>query len=128
MLRNAVKNQSVNIKWQPFWYGLDQSIEVGDTALFYLRSEGQTFANGPAKAEDREVMAQVVSIVHPVLGAIRSILADGLDYSFFLENGKVIRVNAEEEPGTADDDLCAVTDWSVDVELHRVNEAGESAP
>ncbi|MEW4370721.1 hypothetical protein [Paenibacillus kandeliae] len=90
------------MKWNPFWYGLDQSIVVGDTDLFYLQRDVQSFANGPVSIKDREVEAEILEIAHPILGQIRGIVMEELDYSLFLNNGKRIVINAEEEPGKMD--------------------------
>ena len=34
------------VKWEPYWYELDQCIVVGDIDLFYLRKDNLYFANG----------------------------------------------------------------------------------
>lgn len=41
----------------------------------------------------------IVSITHPKLGAVRKVDTKGLDYTFFLEDGRELVVNAEEDPG-----------------------------
>ncbi|MCQ4088435.1 hypothetical protein [Saccharibacillus sp. JS10] len=111
-------------KWSPCWYELDQSIVVGDTDYFYLQREQPAFANGPASTEDREVEAKILSISHQILGPIKGIVTEALEYSFFLEKGKVIRVNAEEEPGKVSSQQVNIQDWSVDVEIHLFKETG----
>lgn len=105
------------VRWTPHWYGLDASIVVGSTGSFYLQKGGKAFANGPVSAEDQEVKAAILGISHPILGAITAIRTEELDYSFLLENGNVLSVNAEEEPGTVGNEAFAVADWSVDVDL-----------
>lgn len=105
------------IKWNPSWYELDQSIAVGDTGYFYLQKDAQTFANGPVSTGDQKVEATILGITHPILGPISRILTAGLDYSFVLENGEVILVNAEEEPGTIYDQQLHIDDWSMDVDV-----------
>lgn len=112
------------IKWNPFWYELDQSVIIGDIDYFYIQKDWQAFANDSVSKEDHEVVAEIISISHRILGPIKGILAEGLDYSFFLENGEIVEVNAEEEPGVVSNETMNIVDWSIDVELHVINETG----
>lgn len=115
------------VKWTPYWYGLDASILVGSTGLFYLQKGGKAFANGPVSAEDLEVEAAILGISHPILGAITGILTEGVDYSFLLGDGNVLSVNAEEEPGTVGNETFTVADWSVDVDLEILQKTKHSS-
>ena len=36
----------MNIKWEPYWYELDQSIVIGDIDLFYLTKDNCYFSYG----------------------------------------------------------------------------------
>lgn len=112
------------IKWNPFWYGLDQSIVVGDTDLFYLQRDVQSFANGPVSIKDREVEAEILEIAHPILGQIRGIVTEELDYSLFLNNGKRIVINAEEEPGQMDNQQLSIADWCMEVKVQILQNTG----
>lgn len=112
------------IKWNPFWYELDQSVVIGVIDYFYIQKDWQAFFSGGVSKEDYEVEAEIISISHRILGPIKGILAEGLDYSFFLENGVIVKVNAEEEPGANDYKPMNIVDWNMDVELHVINETG----
>ncbi len=105
------------MKWNPCWYGLDQSIIVGDTDLFYLQKEEHSFVNGALSIEDEEVKAIILQITHPILGQIKGILTKELDYSIFLDDGEIVIVNAEEEPGEVYNQYLNINDWCMKVDL-----------
>jgi hypothetical protein len=71
-------------------------------------------------APDNEVVAHatIVAIHHPALGKLRAIDAGGLEYTFVLETGDLVRVDAEGIPGQS---VLAryrsITDWHVYVAL-----------
>lgn len=70
------------VKWEPYWYELDQCIVVGDIDFFYLRKDNLYFANGlNSECYEREVKAEILKITHPELGDIRGIITIGLDYT-----------------------------------------------
>ncbi len=112
------------MKWNPRWYGLDQSIIVGDTDLFYLQKEEHSFANGALSIEDEEVEAIILKITHPILGQIKGILTKELDYSIFLDDGEIVIVNAEEEPGKVYNQHLNINDWCMEVDLQILKKTG----
>lgn len=111
------------IKWQAGWYGLDQSIVVGDVDVFNLFKEKPYFYNELLKENCYEkVKAEVISISHPDLGSVKGIINGGLDYSIYLDDGSEIVVNAEESPGdiwTGEiwSSEHAVKEWEFEVQL-----------
>lgn len=116
----------MNVKWVPDWYELDQSIVVGDIALFYLTKDNLYFENGLSSSGkyENEVKAEILKITHPELGEIRGIITIGLDYSIYLSDGTVIIVNAEENPGEIFDSQYVVSGWSFDVQIHIIEKTG----
>lgn len=78
---------------------MDQAIVAGDIDYYYLSNDCAEFANGEVSAEDQEVYTKIVKIVHPELGKVRGILTDELSYRVFLEDGDIIRIDAEENTG-----------------------------
>ncbi len=113
------------VKWEPYWYELDQSVVVGDMDFFYLTKDCSYFTNGlSAENYDHEIRAEIVKISHPELGAVSGIIAIGLDYSIYPGDGNVIIVNAEEEPGEIYDSEYAVSNWSFDVQINIIEKTG----
>ena len=109
------------VKWEPYWYELDQCIVVGDIDFFYLRKDNLYFANGlNSESYEREVKAEILKITHPELGDIRGIITIGLDYSIYLSDGTVIIVNAEENPGEIYDSHDVVSEWCFDVQIRII--------
>jgi len=112
------------IKWSPFWYALDQSIVIGDIDYFYIQKDWKDFANGGVSKQDHEVEAEIISISHGVLGGIKGVLTEGLDYLVFLKNGEIVEVNAEEQPGVVSNGPTNIMYWSMEVELHILKKTG----
>lgn len=116
--------------WFPFWYESDQSIavgEVGDFDFFRdppvgIESEGlPVFYHGNWHEECLHLYnrkrTRIVRIWHPVLGAIRSIDANDLDYTFTMIDGRVLKVEAEESPGLVYSHPTPISDWRIFVEI-----------
>ena len=111
----------MNIKWEPYWYELDQSIVIGDIDLFYLTKDNCYFSYGLSSENyECEVKAEILKITHPELGDIKGIITIGLDYSIYLSDGNVIIVNAEENPGKIYDSQYVVSGWSFDVQINII--------
>ena len=109
------------VKWEPYWYELDQCIVVGDIDFFYLRKDNLYFANGlNSESYEREVKAEILKMTHPELGDIRGIITIGLDYCIYLSDGTVIIVNAEENPGETYDSHDVVSEWCFDVQIRII--------
>lgn len=98
----------MTVKWEPYWYELDQSVVVGDIDLFYLSKDGLSLMNGAVRKDDREVGARIERITHPELGEVRGIITIGLDYTIYLSDGTALLVDAEESPGKLYDPPSAV--------------------
>jgi len=115
--------------WFPYWYALDQSIELGAENEFdffkvppdYVVSEGLTvFYHGDWSDRSRSLFERkkirITAIRHPVLGDIKKIETDGLDYTMHLADGRVLKVEAEETPGVVYG-LPPIQDWRIFVEF-----------
>ena len=116
--------------WHPNWYEMDQSIAVGQFDEFDF------FVNPPTTIEndglpvfynddwhercrhlyDRQ-KKRILSIWHPVLGQIQSIDTKGLDYTFTMVNGQVLKVEAEESPGLVYSHPEPICDWRIYVQM-----------
>ncbi len=103
------------VEWTPKWYELDQCIVVGDEDLFYLSNE-KCFADDFDR-DAYEVRAEVLSINHKQLGRIKGIITIGLDYTIYLWDGRVLCVNAEENPGKIENETMEIKEWKFDVEI-----------
>ncbi|MDE5716288.1 MAG: hypothetical protein K2I53_01495 [Lachnospiraceae bacterium] len=113
------------VKWKPAWYELDQSIVVGDIDLFYLSKDKRCFYNGFMGNDDCEIKAEILGIRHTELGDVKGIIAIGLCYSIYLNDGNEIIVNAEEYPGYVESCKFAVKEvkeWDFDVQIRIVQE------
>lgn len=117
----------MTVKWEPYWYELDQSVVVGDVDLFYLSEDHRSLVNGGAGKDDCEVRAKIKRITHPELGEVKGIITIGLDYSIHLDGGALIVVNAEERPGKIQDPSYVVTEWAFDVRIDIIEETGLSS-
>lgn len=129
--------------WVPSWYELDQSLRSGDVGRFvFFQSQpswlGNTIASLPpdwlgdfsyvffnqllnaTPWESRT--ARILSIQHPILGPLHSVDTYGLDYTFELQSGRSIVVNAEEEPGVCHDEDVSATQWNLMVELTDISQ------
>ena len=110
------------VEWISSWYELDQCIVVGDVDLFYLSNEN-CFADDFNRDAD-EVRAEILTINHKQLGRIKGIITIGLDYTIYLEDGRVLSVNAEEDPGKIYNDSINIEEWRFDVEVNIVERTG----
>lgn len=110
------------VEWTPKWYELDQCIVAGDEDLFYLSNEN-CFADYFNRAA-YEVRAEILTINHKQLGRIKGIITIGLDYTIYLWDGRVLSVNAEEEPGKIYNDSINIEEWKFDVEVRVVERTG----
>ena len=110
------------LKWTPDWYELDWNIIVGDTDLFTVN--GGSFLNGYMREEEaaEAVRLKILSITHPVLGDVKGIVAIGLDYTVYLGDGRVLTVNAEEDPGHIYDSSLVIDDWTCEVKAAVLEE------
>jgi hypothetical protein len=120
------------LEWKPFWYELDQTIVVGDIDYFYLKQGENTQAFGYFADDDEQVKAEILTIRHPVLGAVRGILANDLYYTLYLVDGRKYFVNAESKPGTVYESTTLleseiiITDWRLDVEVTILERTGQT--
>lgn len=116
--------------WFPFWYELDQSIAVGQSADFdffrsppdYVAHDGlAVFYHGDWQEKCRSLYdrkrRRIVNIEHPVLGSIRRIVTDGLDYTFTMADGRILKVEAEETPGLVYEWPESIGDWRIFVDM-----------
>lgn len=115
--------------WYPYWYECDQPLAVGETADFdffktppdYINNDGlRVFYHGDWKEKCRALFdterRRILSIEHPVLGPIQRIETSGLDYTFTMPDGRVLKVEAEETPGWVYDWPEPIADWRIFVE------------
>lgn len=115
------------VKLKLAWYELDQSIVVGDIDLFYLSKNKHHFYHGFMGNDVCEVKAEILSISHPELGAVKGIIAIGLCYSIYLSDGNEIIVEAEEYPGYIEGckyGIKEVKEWEFDVQIRIIEETG----
>jgi len=112
--------------WIPYWYELDQPIEVGlDTEFEFfieppesLRHDGlAVFANGPDRDSTRTLPRRILKISNAELGDILKVSTDGLVYSITLADGSVLEVEAEENPGKIENSTRVINDWRMVVEM-----------
>lgn len=108
------------------WYELDQCMVVGDVDFFYLTNE-QSFAKFITEPDVYEVKAEIVSINHAQLGKIRGIITLGLDYTIYLWDGRVLSVDAEEQPGKVYNDGFDIKEWKFDIEMKIIEKTGLTA-
>lgn len=117
--------------WIPFWYGLDQSLEVGvrsDLDFFHepppaLAAGGlRVLYHGDWNARSRFYSARchIHALEHSVLGPLHAINVRELDYDVTLRDGRTISVDAEQQPGTAAGLPTPIPDWRVLVDLEAV--------
>ncbi|MGI9518547.1 MAG: hypothetical protein ACR2NP_15940 [Pirellulaceae bacterium] len=120
--------------WVPGWYELDQPLYTGGYERFWfyqnppadlpdVEDYDYVFFNQLSCAANCQVRnATIMSIEHPVLGSLRQIETDGLDYIFHPKSGEPLTVNAEEEPGKVFGEGPEIGDWSVTVMLTGVSD------
>jgi len=115
--------------WYPFWYECDQAIAVGQVAVFdffktppdYVAHEGKRVFYHGSYGKDHQhlfeaIRLRILSVRHPQLGSIEAIDTKGLDYTFLMEDGRILEVNAEEEPGRVFESPAPVDDWLIYVQ------------
>jgi hypothetical protein len=129
------------------FYELDQAIAVGDDREFcffvdphFAAAPGSpvcpgmvlVFANTVGHEGQVRHRCAIRSITHPVLGDVRSIDTDGLEYRVNLASGEVVVIDAEEDVGTIAEGGRADLDWSflveVDVAAQTDDAADEARP
>ena len=116
--------------WCPYWYELDQPIAVGEirdldffkTPPDYVKNDGlRVFYHGDWQEKCRSLYVtekwRITNIEHPVLGRIRQIETDNLDYRFTMSDGQVLLVEAEESPGVVHGWPESMGDWRIFVEM-----------
>jgi hypothetical protein len=116
--------------WKPYWQELDQSIAVGQAAYFdffksppdHVESDGRAvFYHGDWNERCRHLFEKqfrkILAIKHPTLGDIRSIDANGFDYTFKMADGRVLKVDADRTPGSIRNHPDPIDDWRIEVEL-----------
>src|SRR5438874_1465309 len=110
--------------WHPFWYELDQSLEVGLVNNFdffrvapgYLTKEAlPVFYFGNWRDKDLYFSARkrIIAIRHGKLGSIQKIDTKGLNYTFTMTDGSELLVEAEETPGLVYGHTEPITDWRI---------------
>ncbi len=115
------RENQMMIKWTLAWYELDETIIVGDTDWFCITKDG-FFSNARLRNEEKYIKAEILNISHPVLGDIKGVITVGLDYTIYLNNGEIIEVNAEEDPGKIYDTRYDVKDWTFGVFVNVLEE------
>lgn len=110
------------VEWTPKWYELDQCIVAGDVDLYYLINE-RYFADDFDR-DANELKAEIISINHTRLGRIKGIITIGLDYTIYLWDGRVLYVNAEEEPGKIVNETIDIEEWTFEVEIKVLERTG----
>src|SRR5260370_5221317 len=117
--------------WFPFWYELDQSLELGKTGNFlFFREPPSTlpgvtvpvFYCGDLRLTDSCYSAEkrILQINHPILGQIERIDAKGLCYTLRMTDGRELKVQAEESPGQIINSGLRVADCRIYVEIEQV--------
>ena len=120
--------------WVPYWYELDQTIEVGQVGEFeFFKSapghltakHSLVFYHGDWHERCRHLYEsrriRIVAMTHATLGPIKKIDTSGLSYRFEVAGGESVQVNAEEEPGVVESGYPGViNDWHVGVEFEAV--------
>ena len=107
--------------WTPGWYELDQSLIVGERQKFWFfakpPSDGDrpvvdfVFFNQMTNSAHAQVRyAKVQDIQHPELGPMQRVDTEGLAYLFYSVDGTEYVVNAEENPGSINDEPELVLD------------------
>ncbi|PSL41026.1 hypothetical protein B0H99_103160 [Planomicrobium soli] len=115
----------MRITWRPEWYGLDQTVIVGDIDYFYLSKNENAFAKGDASEENKKVYAEIIKIVHRELDEVKGLYTEELSYRIFLDHNSFIQVDAEENVGEVEYPLgCKIRDWEFEIELriHKIFE------
>lgn len=129
------KEKPIVALWTPGWFSLDPCLKIGEasTFSFYQKPPSTTkipneaefvFFNGlESEAETLTFDTTILSIAHPVLGEIREVNTDELDYAFTLACGEIVEVNAEEDPGSIVQGNFDVTSWDLTVYLYGLTPA-----
>ncbi|MBQ8959833.1 MAG: hypothetical protein IJ071_01250 [Ruminococcus sp.] len=113
------------LTWKASWYELDQTIIVGDKDWFYLLSDDTDHSFFSDLYQSNSFIRKelrIERITHPILGDVRGIVTIGLDYTIYLADGRVLEVNAEEDPGHIYDPSVVIDNWTFDVEVTFINE------
>ena len=134
----TTEQQTRKALWVPGWYELDQALTIGENGRlwFYqdppselqdVESYDFVFFNQLNSAANCQVRtATIMSIQHVLLGELRQVETDGLDYVFHPMEGQSVTVNAEENPGSVYDSPPGtpidIQDWTVSVTLSGVSE------
>jgi hypothetical protein len=96
--------------WYPYWYERDLPIHAGQIGEFeffdappdYVKDDGLPVfwhdGHGPDRTHKEHL--RILSIYHPELGYIESIDTVGLEYTVTMIDGRVLKLEAEEAPGT----------------------------
>ena len=104
------------LKYEFAWYEMDQDLEIGKSGEYTLTTDEGSFFNGILNDKQYSVKFLTVNeILHPELGKIQKFSTEGLDYHITLENGTILEVNAEEEPGKIRDYPVQPKKWIFDV-------------
>ncbi|MFT5528164.1 MAG: hypothetical protein ACI9HK_006152 [Pirellulaceae bacterium] len=119
-----VRNTAI---WFPYWYELDQSIEVGVEGEFHFfktpppslaEPDHDVFYNGLWESHASVVRHITIrSIRNICFGDVQKINAVGLDYRLTFPDGRTLKIDAEESPGAACDWPEPITDWRFYVDL-----------
>ena len=92
----------MHVIWQANWYGGDSTVVVGEKRWFYYYESDQNeiYINF-AHDDNKYLKLEILKITHPVLGDVKGIVTvgGGMDFTVYLCDGTVYRVNAEEFPG-----------------------------
>lgn len=95
--------------WHAYWYERDRPIWVGqiDDFAFYVTPPPFVKSDGPPvfwhyddHLESYKQRLRILNIHHPELGQIQAIDTNGLDYTVTMKDGRMAKLEAEEQPGT----------------------------
>lgn len=115
-------------EWYPLWYGMDQSIVVGDEGLFFLKKNGFAFSASLLSSNDVEVKARINAIHHSQLGEIKGFLCDGFDYYLHTMDGMIVAFDSEEQAGEiTDGPLESLDSYLFEVDMDIIEVTGNSS-
>jgi hypothetical protein len=116
------------VQWIPCWYDLDPTLIVGDQGYFYLTKDMRNLATALSSDDEHEVIASVVSITHSELVNVKAIDCNGLDYFIYYDNGKILTVCSEENPGMIHKgEFKFLNDWTFKIEIELLEDTGLKA-
>jgi hypothetical protein len=92
-------NDKIKAKYLINFYELDSPIAVNITGTWSAIVRNGVIMMNTNDDASTLLRATVLEISHPKLGNIRGLDTEGLDYTIALENGNILKLEAEETPG-----------------------------